>query len=220
MKSFEEVCNQVETYRESLKGKENLIEVLDYGAGNPSDNRTKEQMEKGVVVQVTLKNLASIGVKKEKAQVIYQIFAKLNPKTILELGTCCGFSSSYMSFFAPEAKIWTLEGSPNVAQIARENHQYFNLKNIEVLTSRFDRILPKLLQEIKPIDFTFIDGHHEREATLAYFRQILPFMQRGGVMLFDDITWSEGMKEAWREIVASKAYASYENFERMGALWI
>lgn len=39
-------------------------------------------------------------------------------------------------------------------------------------------------------------------------------------MLFDDITWSEGMKEAWREIVASKAYASYENFERMGALWI
>ncbi len=39
-------------------------------------------------------------------------------------------------------------------------------------------------------------------------------------MLFDDITWSEGMKEAWREILASKAYTSYENFERMGALWI
>lgn len=220
MKSFEEVCNQVETYRESLKRNPREIEFIDYGAGNPSEQRTKEQMEKGVVVQVALKSLASIGVKREKAQVIYQIFAKLNPKTILELGTCCGFSSSYMSFFAPEAKIWTLEGSPNVAQIAKENHQYFNLKNIEVLISRFDRILPQLLEEIKLIDFVFIDGHHNKDATIAYFKQILPFMQRGGVMLFDDITWSEGMKEAWREIVASKAYASYENFERMGALWI
>lgn len=217
---FEKIVQQIEARRENLKGKENLIEVLDYGAGNPSENRTKEQMEKGVVAQVALKNLASIGVKREKAQVIYQIFAKLNPKTILELGTCCGFSSSYMSFFAPEAKIWTLEGSPNVAQIARENHRYFNLTNIEVLTSRFDRILPQLLEEIKPIDFAFIDGHHNKEATIAYFKQILPFMQRGGVMLFDDIAWSEGMKEAWREIVESKAYASYENFERMGALWI
>lgn len=217
---FEKIVQQIETRRESLKGKENLVEVLDYGAGNPSEQRTKEQMEKGVVVQVALKSLASIGVKREKAQVIYQIFAKLNPKTILELGTCCGFSSSYMSFFAPEAKIWTLEGSPNVAQIAKENHQYFNLKNIEVLISRFDRILPQLLEEIKLIDFVFIDGHHNKDATIAYFKQILPFMQRGGVMLFDDITWSEGMKEAWREIVASKAYASYENFERMGALWI
>lgn len=177
---FEKIVQQIEARRENLKGKENLIEVLDYGAGNPSENRTKEQMEKGVVAQVALKNLASIGVKREKAQVIYQIFAKLNPKTILELGTCCGFSSSYMSFFAPEAKIWTLEGSPNVAQIARENHRYFNLTNIEVLTSRFDRILPQLLEEIKPIDFAFIDGHHNKEATIAYFKQILPFMQRGG----------------------------------------
>ncbi len=49
---------------------------------------------------------------------------------------------------------------------------------------------------------------------------ILQVFARGGVMLFDDITWSEGMKEAWREILASKAYTSYENFERMGALWI
>ena len=45
-------------------------------------------------------------------------------------------------------------------------------------------------------------------------------MAKGGVMLFDDITWSEGMKEAWREIVDSKVYKKYEDYVKMGAVWL
>ena len=206
--------------REMLKAESRLIKVLDFGAGNPSDKRSKNQLEMGVKVEIPLRDLAKIGVKKEKSECVYAIFSSLAPKTILELGTCCGFSSSYMSFFAPNSKIYTIEGSPNIAEIAKENHRFFGLSNVSVFVGRFDIVLPKLLEEISPIDFAFIDGHHDREATLSYFKQILPFMAKGGVMLFDDIAWSEGMKEAWREIVDSKVYKKYEDYVKMGAVWL
>ena len=214
------IIQTIEQKREMLKAESRLIKVLDYGAGNPSDKRSKKQMEMGVKVEIPLRDLAKIGVKKEKAECIYTIFSSLAPKTILELGTCCGFSSSYMSFFAPNSKIYTIEGSPNIAEIAKENHRFFGLSNVSVFVGRFDIVLPKLLEEISPIDFAFIDGHHDREATLSYFKQILPFMAKGGVMLFDDIAWSDGMKEAWREIVDSKVYKKYEDYVKMGAVWL
>lgn len=221
---LEKAVLEIEKRREVLRGENSLIEVVDFGAGAPYDKRSKEQMEAGVFVKIPLSNLAKIGVKKKKAECIYKIFSDLFPKTILELGTCCGFSSSYMSFFAPDSKIYTIEGSPNIATIARDNHQFFGLKNVFVFEGRFEVVLPKLLNEISPIDFAFIDGHHDKEATLRYFRQILPFMSKGGVMLFDDITWSDGMKEAWREIVDSKQYMKFEELGeenwKMGVLWL
>lgn len=222
--NFEEIVSKIESYRESLKQKEALIEVIDYGAGKPQEKRTKEQMEAGVALEIPLCELAKIGVKREKAQVIFEIFNHLLPQKILELGTCLGLSSSYMAHFAPKAEIWSIEGSPNVAKIAKENHQKLGVFNAEVLTGRFDLVLPDLLKRIAPLDFAFIDGHHNKEATIAYFKQILPFMQRrGGVMLFDDIAWSSGMQEAWQEILESHCYTKAQEFGeawKMGALWL
>ena len=201
-----------------------MIEVVDFGAGKPEEKRTQEQMEAGITLDIPLCELAKIGVKREKAEVIFKIFNDLSPQKILELGTCLGFSSSYMAYFAPNAQIWSIEGSPNVAQIAKDNHQHFNLKNIEVFIGRFDEVLPNLLEKIKLLDFAFIDGHHNKEATIAYFKQILPFMKRGGgVMLFDDIAWSSGMQEAWKEILESHCYTKAQEFGevwKMGALWL
>ncbi|WP_104722772.1 class I SAM-dependent methyltransferase [Helicobacter mesocricetorum] len=217
---FVEISQIVEQRREELKKSESLVEVIDYGAGSPNENRSSEQMRQGITLELPLASLASIGVKREKAQQIFGIFETLKPKRILELGTCCGFSSAYMSFFAPKAKIYTIEGSPNTAKVAKETHKGFGLANIEVLVGRFDKVLPELLENISPIDFAFIDGHHDKVATLDYFRAILPFMAKDGVMLFDDIAWSLGMKEAWQEILAQKKHKKSQDFGFMGALWL
>lgn len=218
--SFEEVVKKVEARRSELMAKEDIIEVVDYGAGNPNSNRTKEEMAKGVVNQVAISQLASVGMKNERLKNMYNLLKENNPKVILELGTCCGFSSSYMAYFAPEAKIYTIEGSENLAKVARENHKYFCLENIEVLEGRFDLVLPDLLSKIAPIDFAFIDGHHDKEATLKYYREILPFMNKNSIMLFDDISWSEGMKEAWEIIKDEKKYKKICDFVKIGAIWL
>ena len=221
---LDDIVEVVENRRNDLVLRDEMVEVIDFGAGNPQDNRTKEEMILGKKLKISLSNLANTGIRGERMMNVYKIISEINPKTILELGTCCGFSSSYMSFFAPNSKIYTIEGSPNIAEIAKENHRFFGLSNVSVFVGRFDIVLPKLLEEISPIDFAFIDGHHDREATLSYFKQILPFMAKGGVMLFDDIAWSEGMKEAWREIVDFGVHKKIQEVGeepwKMGVLWL
>lgn len=56
------------------------------------------------------------------------------------------------------------------------------------------------LQRAKPIDFFFNDGHHDRDAVIEYFEQSKPYLANDAVIVFDDIDWSEGMSEAWKEI--------------------
>nr|WP_316928856.1 class I SAM-dependent methyltransferase [Salinimicrobium xinjiangense] len=46
----------------------------------------------------------------------------------------------------------------------------------------------------------YIDGNHQKEATLSFFEKLLPTVHNDSVMIFDDIHWSAGMEEAWEEI--------------------
>lgn len=50
------------------------------------------------------------------------------------------------------------------------------------------------------MDLVFIDGDHQKDPTLAYFDQILPFLGPESVVVFDDIYWSWEMEQAWRLI--------------------
>ncbi|MDE5926161.1 MAG: class I SAM-dependent methyltransferase, partial [Helicobacter sp.] len=75
---FEEIVSKIESYRESLKRQEALIEVVDFGAGKPEEKRTQEQMEAGITLDIPLCELAKIGGKREKAEVIFKIFNDLS----------------------------------------------------------------------------------------------------------------------------------------------
>ncbi|WZL88411.1 class I SAM-dependent methyltransferase [Salinimicrobium sp. 3283s] len=63
-------------------------------------------------------------------------------------------------------------------------------------------------------DLLFIDGNHQKEATLSYFEKLLPTVHNDSVMIFDDIHWSKGMEEAWEEIKAHpKVKVSIDTFQ-------
>ena len=64
--------------------------------------------------------------------------------------------------------------------------------------------LDKVLNEHKPIDFAFIDGHHDEDATITYFEQIQPYLSEKSILIFDDISWSDGMRKAWKRIEGSE----------------
>ena len=51
-----------------------------------------------------------------------------------------------------------------------------------------------------PVDYLFIDGHHDRDATIRYFRDAATHLADHAVVIFDDISWNDGMREAWRTI--------------------
>ena len=65
--------------------------------------------------------------------------------------------------------------------------------------------LDALLDEFNPLDYVFIDGHHDENATVSYFTKIKPYLSDKSVMIFDDISWSEGMIRAWNTIIGDES---------------
>lgn len=181
----------IEHLRNELLLDERWISITDLGAGSHVNNNKKKQ----------IKALAKNALKPAKlAQLIHRLAADMKPRNIIELGTCLGITTSYLAKAASEARIISIEGCPQTAAIARENLLKLNAQNTEVLVGNFDELLPEVISELSTLDFVFIDGNHRKEATLNYFKWCLPRLSENSMIIFDDIYWSRGMKEAWEQI--------------------
>ena len=213
------IFGEIEDIREKIKEKNIAVSVLDYGAGTPSENRTSSQMYKGVQKTISTKDLCEIGLKNNWAQALYSLVKENEPNTILEMGTCCGFSSIYMAKASLNSQIFTIEGDESVANIAKNNIDAAKCKNIIQYIGRFQDILMDVLHEIKNIDFAFIDGHHEKKATIEYFNIIKPYLSSRAIVVFDDISWSSGMQEAWDIIKNDSDIKEYEDLEKIGVCY-
>ena len=216
LKIFEEI----ESIREAIKADKREISFLDFGAGNPNDKRDAETMSQGVKTTKNTQDLCQIGLKCEWARFIYSLVKEHKPKTILELGTCCGFSSIYMSKANSDSKIYTIEGACEVAKIASENIKKAKCKNIVQKIGKFSDVLKPLLDDLQYIDFAFIDGHHNRDATIEYFKIIKPFLNPKSILIFDDISWSKGMREAWNIIIQDKDIKKYDDLTKLGICYL
>lgn len=183
--------SEIEKVRSMLLKDNRWINITDLGAGSMLNKNNKKQVR--VLAKNALKSPAL-------AQLIYRLAADIKPKTIIELGTCLGITSAYLAKAAPQAKVITIEGCPATAAIARENLDKLNIQNTELLTGNFDNILPDLINNSEELDFVYVDGNHRKDATLNYFEWCLPKLSQNSIMIFDDIYWSEGMKEAWAQI--------------------
>ncbi|AXH13443.1 O-methyltransferase [Halarcobacter bivalviorum] len=214
------IFNEIEKIREEIKAQRLPIILKDYGAGDPEDNRDEKQMYEGVEKSTNSFDLCSIGLKNEWAQKLYFLVKENKPKRLLELGTCCGFSSIYMSKANKNSTIFTVEGDCNVAKLASNNIKKANCSNIKQYIGKFQDILADVLEEIAFIDFAFIDGHHDKDATIKYFHQIKPFLTENAIVVFDDISWSEGMKEAWEIIKKDSSIERVEDLQKLGICYI
>lgn len=181
----------IEAQRKKLLNDDKLITVTDLGAGSHlNKNRTKK-----------VKEIAKNALKKPSlAQLIYRLALAQQPKNIIELGTCLGITSAYLSKAVPNANVLTIEGCPETAAVAYQNFKDLGLQNTELQVGNFNELLPKAIDAAEQLDFVYVDGNHTKEATLNYFNWCLPKLHEGSLLIFDDIYWSDGMKEAWQEI--------------------
>lgn len=127
----------------------------------------------------------------------------LKPKRILELGTNTGISSAYFALGSkanPQLQIVTLDASAYRQRVAKAVHTNLGLTNIEYVKGLFTDTLDEILPAYKNWDLVFIDGHHQYKPTLEYFSKIYPFCSENAIVVFDDIRWSDGMKQAWQEL--------------------
>ena len=181
----------IEKLRGNLSLSRQEITCIDLGAGSAVNNQTTKSVQ-------TILHAAAKPPK--YSQLLFRLINQFQPETILELGTSLGISSAYMASANSKSQLITIEGCKEVAAVAKKNFKELELKNIEQVVGNFDEVLPDVLKNIPQLDFVFFGGNHRKQPTLNYFKQCLEKANEQSVFVFDDINWSDEMKEAWQEI--------------------
>ncbi len=183
----------IENVRHMLLLNEKEIVVEDMGAGSRSKKSNKRKVC----------DIARAALKPAKyGQLLFRMAHHYAPETITELGTSLGITTAYLAAACENARVVTLEGTSQIAAIAKSNFNKLGLRNIELVEGNFDNTLLPVLQSLEKVDMVFVDGNHRYEPTMQYFRQMLPYVHESSVVIFDDIHWSSETEKAWEEIVA------------------
>lgn len=191
--SAKKVYLDIEERRKKLLHDDTMLTITDLGAGSHlNKNREKK-------VSAVAKNALKTP---RLAQLIYRLANHHSATKLIELGTCLGITSAYLARAKPEATVVTMEGCPETAEVAYQNFVSLGLTNVELQVGNFNDLFPQEVEDSAQLDFVYIDGNHTKEATLNYFGLCLPKVHEGSLLIFDDIYWSQGMKEAWEEIKA------------------
>jgi len=94
----------------------------------------------------------------------------------------------------------TMEGSKEIAEVAKRNLKSLKAGNTEIVEGNFDNTLSSVVSRLSTVDFAFIDGNHRKEPTERYFKEILSKANNNSILVFDDIHWSSEMEAAWETI--------------------
>ncbi len=185
--------DKAEGLRQQLLTDKTVLNMEDFGAGSLVAKTG----------QRTIGSIAANAAKPKKyGRLFFRMIKEYQPKIIIELGTSLGITTSYLSLAKPGSNIITLEGSTEVAAVAKNNFKTLGLQNISIIEGNFDDTLSSVLSPLSTIDFAFIDGNHRREPTENYFQLLLSKTNNNSILVFDDIYWSREMEQAWETIKA------------------
>lgn len=199
--------NAIEARRETLSRLDTRVEFTDYGAGRPGEIRDADAMNAGVTNSRMISEICRASKSPFWALLLFKLLREYKPENCIEMGTCLGISAAYQAAALQlngVGKLVTLEGANALAEIARENLSRFGLRNVEVVQGRFLDTLGDVIMQ-GGIDYVFIDGHHDEEATRTYFRQLLPHLASEALLVFDDISLYSGLRRAWNDIAEDEA---------------
>lgn len=119
--------------------------------------------------------------KLESKEFLKSLLAIKRPKSILEIGTAIGYSSLVFDKYS-DAKITTIELSEDMAHIAQENFNKYNV-DINLINDNAEKALTKLNQGF---DFVFIDANKSNYK--FYFDYVdKNLLNNGGVIIADNI---------------------------------
>jgi predicted O-methyltransferase YrrM len=151
--------------------------------------------------------------------VLFLLIRELKPQSCLELGTCVGISAVYQGAALElngSGGLVSLEGAAERAAVAERNLMRLGIASASVRVGLFQDTLEPALRELAPVDYAFVDGQHDRDATIEYFKQLLPHAAEHAVLVFDDIDWSHGMRDAWERIGGDPRLTATAGMGRLG----
>ena len=109
------VYEEIEAIRSELLRSNRRIQVTDHGTG-PADKNRK-------IAEIVRNSATS----PKYASLLFRLVNHFKPSTILELGTSLGIGTLYMASVSKNSRIYTVEGCPQAAGIAKQNFSKMNL---------------------------------------------------------------------------------------------
>jgi predicted O-methyltransferase YrrM len=177
----------IENLRSVLKRDKRVLNIVDFGTGTDRSE--------------SISNIAFNSLQSPKyGQLLFRMVHYFKSQHILELGTSLGITTAYLASVSSDIACTSLEGSPEIANIAKENLRKLNLSNVEIVVGNINNTLKDVLNKTNGLDFIYFDANHRSEAVLNYFELCLAKTNNDTVMVFDDIHWSEDMENAWNTI--------------------
>jgi predicted O-methyltransferase YrrM len=142
--------------------------------------------------------------RRREASMLMALVRTERPASVIEMGTCVGISGAYLAAalrLNGNGVLVTLERGAERVGLARQVWADLGLADlVDARVGRFANTLAPALSDQEPVDFLFVDGHHERVPTLEFYAAAGPHLRAGALVVFDDIRWSGGMREAWADI--------------------
>ncbi|AXG74230.1 methyltransferase [Flavobacterium arcticum] len=122
-----------------------------------------------------------------QGRVLSMLSKLINPKNILEIGTYTGYATLCLAEgLATDGTIDTIDINEELYDFQKK---YFDRspwnEQIKQHLGNALEIIPKL---DKKFDLVFIDA--DKENYINYFHLIVPFMNKGGIILSDNVLWS------------------------------
>ena len=207
--------SEIEGRRRLLTDCEDELNVLDFGSqGSPEgkyirrrvSDIAKQQLESRKVGQLLFRIVHFLGQHEQRSL------------EILELGTSLGITTAYLAAVDSRNRVVTLEGSGEVLRVAQGNWRALRLENIQWAEGKIDDTLYKYARE--GLDLAFVDANHTYEATMRYVNYLLPRMTEKGVIVVDDIYWSEQMTRAWEELKRDERVTTSMDLYHTGLLFV
>lgn len=133
---------------------------------------------------------------------------------VLELGTGLGLSTAYLAIGGC-AELESFDADDKAQEIAK---RFVKSSNIFLYNETFDTALCQSPEEI--YGFAYIDGDHKGENLVRYFKKLLLLMSSKGVILCDDVLWSEDMERGWLRCCCHPDVRRHLRIHDLGILWL
>ncbi len=138
-------------------------------------------------------------VEKEVAQFLKLLLKIHQPKNILEIGTAIGYSALIMAESNEIARITTIERSPKMIELAKENINNTVYKDrIKILEGEAQEILPNLNEKY---DFVFLDA--AKGQYLEFFNMCMNLLEPSGLIVSDNVLF-RGMVASDKLVIRRK----------------
>ncbi|KAL7406977.1 hypothetical protein ABVT39_001056 [Epinephelus coioides] len=123
--------------------------------------------------------------------ILDSVVSEVNPATVLELGTYCGYSTVRIaSLLPPHGKLITLEFNPDYAAIARQVIAWAGLEDkVHLVEGASGDWIPKMKEQfgVKSFDLIFLDHWKDRYLPDAKLMEECNLLRKGSVLLADNV---------------------------------